>query len=89
MDLDLLEERNPKIVLALKSSKNVDLDLRNVLLLDNQSTLQVMNIPTLLGSDFGVLGHMLILYDAITSWLRLTATSNPLPIAEYQPPRSA
>jgi hypothetical protein len=38
MDLDLLEERNPKIVLALKSSKNVDLDLRNVLLLDNQST---------------------------------------------------
>ena len=26
MDLDLLEERNPKIVLALKSSKNVDLD---------------------------------------------------------------
>jgi len=38
MDLDLLEERNPKIVLALKSSKNVDLGLRNVLLLDNQST---------------------------------------------------
>ncbi len=38
MDLDLLEEQNPKIVLALKSSKNVDLDLRNVLLLDNQST---------------------------------------------------
>ncbi len=37
MDLDLLEERNPKIVLALKSSKD-DLDLRNVLLLDNQST---------------------------------------------------
>jgi len=33
MDLDLLEERNPKIVLAL-----IDLDLRNVLLLDNQST---------------------------------------------------
>ncbi|KAL3780541.1 hypothetical protein ACHAW5_006750 [Stephanodiscus triporus] len=38
MELDWLEERNPKIVLALKSSKNVDLDLRNVLLLDNQST---------------------------------------------------
>jgi hypothetical protein len=38
MNLDLLEEWNPKIVLALKSSKNVDLDLRNVLLLDNQST---------------------------------------------------
>ena len=34
MELDLLEERNPKIVLALKSSKNVDLDLRNVLLLE-------------------------------------------------------
>ena len=36
-------------------------------------------IPTLLGSDFGVLGHMLILNDSITSWLRLTATSNPIP----------
>ena len=38
MELDLLEERNPKIVLALKSRKHDDLDLRNVLLLDNQST---------------------------------------------------
>ena len=36
-------------------------------------------IPNLLGSDFGVLGHMLILNDAITSWLRLTATSNHFP----------
>jgi len=33
-------------------------------------------IPTLLGSDFGVLGHMSSQNDAITSWLRLTATSN-------------
>jgi hypothetical protein len=32
-------------------------------------------LPTLLGSDFGVLGHMSIQNDAITSWLRLTATS--------------
>lgn len=38
MDLDLLEETNPKIVLALKSSKHDDLELTNVLLLDNQST---------------------------------------------------
>ena len=38
VDLDLLEETNPKIVLALKSSKHDDLELRNVLLLDNQST---------------------------------------------------
>ena len=38
MELDLLEEQNPKIVLALKSRKYDDLDLRNVLLLDNQST---------------------------------------------------
>jgi hypothetical protein len=38
MELDLLEERNPKIVLALKSCKNVDLDFRNVLLLDNEFT---------------------------------------------------
>ncbi len=34
----MLEEHNPKIVLALKSRKFNDLDLRNVLLLDNQST---------------------------------------------------
>jgi hypothetical protein len=33
-------------------------------------------LPTLLGSDFGVLGHMLSQNDAITSWLSLTATSN-------------
>jgi hypothetical protein len=34
----MLGEHNPKIVLALKSKKFKDLDLRNVLLLDNQST---------------------------------------------------
>jgi hypothetical protein len=34
----MLEERNPKVVLALKSRKLKDLDLKNVLLLDNQST---------------------------------------------------
>ncbi len=34
----MLEKQNPKIVLALKSRKYDDLDLRNVLLLDNQST---------------------------------------------------
>ena len=31
-------------------------------------------VPTLLGSDFGVLGHMSSRNDAITSRLRLTAT---------------
>jgi hypothetical protein len=36
--VEMLEEHNPKIVLALKSRKPYDLDLRNVLLLDNQST---------------------------------------------------
>ncbi len=36
--VEMLEEHNPKIVLALKSRKFMDLDLRNVLLLDNQST---------------------------------------------------
>jgi hypothetical protein len=36
--LEMLEEHNPKIILALKSRKLTDLDLRNVLLLDNQST---------------------------------------------------
>ncbi len=34
----LLEEHHPKVVLALKSRKFTNLDLRNVLLLDNQST---------------------------------------------------
>ncbi len=36
-------------------------------------------IPTLLGSDFGVLGHLLSQHDEIMSWLRLTATSNCFP----------
>jgi len=33
-------------------------------------------IPTILDSDYGVLGHLLSRNDIITSWLRLTATSN-------------
>ncbi len=37
-------------------------------------------IPTLLlGSDFGVLGHLWSQNDAFLSWLRLTATSNCFP----------
>ncbi len=36
-------------------------------------------IPILLGSDFGDLGHMSSRKDAITSWLRPTATSNHFP----------
>ncbi len=36
-------------------------------------------ILTLLGSDFGVLGLMSRCNDAITSWLKLTATSNNFP----------
>ena len=36
-------------------------------------------IPTLLGSDFGVLGHMSSRNDAITSWLRPNTTSNHFP----------
>jgi hypothetical protein len=38
MDVDMLKEHNPKIVLAIKSRKFDDFDLRNVILLDNQST---------------------------------------------------
>jgi hypothetical protein len=34
----MLEERNPKVVLALKSRKFKDMDLKNTLLLDNQPT---------------------------------------------------
>jgi hypothetical protein len=33
-------------------------------------------IPTLLGSDFGALGHLWIQNDEIMTWLRLTVTSN-------------
>ncbi len=36
-------------------------------------------IPTLLWSDFGVLGHLWSHNDVIMSWLRLTDTSNMLP----------
>jgi hypothetical protein len=36
--LEMLEEHHPRIVLALKHRKFMELDLRNVLLLDNQST---------------------------------------------------
>ncbi len=36
-------------------------------------------IPTLLGSDFGVLGHLWSQNDVIMSWLRPTATSNCFP----------
>ncbi len=36
--MEMLKEHHPKIVLALKWRKFTDLDLRNVLLLDNQST---------------------------------------------------
>jgi hypothetical protein len=36
--IEMLQESHPKIVLALKSSKSIGLDLRNVLLLDNQPT---------------------------------------------------
>jgi hypothetical protein len=36
-------------------------------------------LPTLLGSDFGVLGHLWSQNDVLMSWLRLTATSNCFP----------
>jgi hypothetical protein len=36
-------------------------------------------LPTLLGSDFGGLGHLWSQNDVIVSWLRLTATSNCFP----------
>jgi hypothetical protein len=38
-----------------------------------------IDIPTLLGSDFGVLGHLWSQNDVIMSWLRLIATSNFFP----------
>ncbi len=36
--MEILSDSYPKIALALKSKKSMGLDLRNVLLLDNQST---------------------------------------------------
>jgi hypothetical protein len=36
-------------------------------------------IPTLLGSDFGALGHLWSQNDVIMSWLKLRATSNCFP----------
>jgi hypothetical protein len=36
--MEMLEEHHLKVVLTLKSSKFTNLDLRNMLLLDNQST---------------------------------------------------
>ncbi len=36
-------------------------------------------ISTLLGSDFGALGHMWSQNDVIMAWLRLAATSNCFP----------
>jgi hypothetical protein len=36
--LEMLKEHHPRIILALKHRKFMELDLRNVLLLDNQST---------------------------------------------------
>jgi hypothetical protein len=36
-------------------------------------------IPTLLGSDFGALGHLWSQNDEIISWLRLSVTSNCFP----------
>ena len=36
--MEMLGEHHPKVVFALKSRKLTNLDLRNVLLLDNQST---------------------------------------------------
>ncbi len=40
--IEMLEEHQPKIVLALKPRKFNDLDLRNVVLLDNQSTFNLL-----------------------------------------------
>jgi hypothetical protein len=36
--MEMRQESYPKIALALKSSKTIGLDLRNLFLLDNQST---------------------------------------------------
>ncbi len=38
-----------------------------------------IDIPTVLGSEIGVLGHLWSQNDVIMSWLRLTATSNCFP----------
>ena len=46
-------------------------------MLSTRSPLQLYTtIPALLGRDFGVMGHLWVQQDVITSWLRLTANSN-------------
>ena len=48
------------------------------------AALTVVLVPTLLGSDFGVLlGHLWSQNDVIMSWLRLAATSNCFPHPYY------
>jgi hypothetical protein len=44
--MEMLEEYHPKVILALKLSKFTNLYLRNVLLLDNQSTFDLCCIKT-------------------------------------------
>ncbi len=53
--VEMLEERNPKIVLALKSiRKFTDLDLRNVLLFDNQSPFDLCCNKRFMSKIYGV-----------------------------------
>ena len=47
------------------------------------SSLKLKQVSTLLGSDFGVLGHLWSRNDVIMSWLRLTSTSNCFPHPYY------
>ena len=39
--------------------------------------------PPVIGSDYGVLGHLWCQNDALTSWLRVTDTSNCFPDPYY------
>ena len=48
----------------------------NMLFIGTQQQPSYTVILILLGSDFGVLGHLLSQNDVITSWVRLRATSN-------------
>ena len=55
---------------------HIDIDMRSIGI--RKQPYSVI-LPTLLDSDFGVLGHLSNRNDVITSHLRLTATSNCFP----------
>jgi hypothetical protein len=68
-------ERHLKLLLASIFNLYIEFDHIDMLSMGIWQLPQTV-IPTLLGSYFGVLGQLWSQNDVITSWLRLTASSN-------------